>query len=69
MIAFLFNSSEGVLNSMIPYNWAQLLNTALDWNYTTTPQAGLNQRTLPYARGHVLGGSSAISVLSTPRVD
>ncbi|KAF7300098.1 Aryl-alcohol oxidase-like protein [Mycena kentingensis (nom. inval.)] len=33
----------------------------LDWQYTTAPQAGLNGRTLPYPRGKVLGGSSAIN--------
>ncbi|GLB42783.1 putative aryl-alcohol oxidase [Lyophyllum shimeji] len=56
-------SAEGVLNSVIPFNWGQLANTALDWNYTTSPQAGLGQRALPYPRGHVLGGSSQINGL------
>ncbi|KAJ7143312.1 aryl-alcohol oxidase-like protein [Mycena crocata] len=37
------------------------LNTAADWNFTTTPQTGLNGRTLGYPRGHVIGGSSAIN--------
>ncbi|KAJ6576408.1 aryl-alcohol oxidase-like protein [Mycena vulgaris] len=30
-----------------------------DWNYTTTPQAGLKGRSLPYPRGFVMGGSSS----------
>jgi len=34
-----------------------------DWNYTTTPQPGLNGRSLAYARGRILGGSSTISKL------
>ncbi|KAG8156904.1 hypothetical protein KVR01_013317 [Diaporthe batatas] len=37
------------------------LNTEYDWKYVTTPQAGLNQRTTPWARGKVLGGSSAVN--------
>lgn len=35
-----------------------------DWNFTTTAQRGLNGRVLPYARGHVLGGSSSTSKYS-----
>src|SRR5277367_1297464 len=31
----------------------------LDWRYSTTPQAGLNGRTLYWPRGKVLGGSSS----------
>lgn len=37
------------------------LNTEYDWKYVTTAQAGLNQRTTPWARGKVLGGSSAVN--------
>jgi choline dehydrogenase len=37
------------------------LNTEYDWKYVTTPQAGLNQRTTPWARGKVLGGSSSVN--------
>jgi choline dehydrogenase-like flavoprotein len=32
-------------------------------NFTTVPQPGYNGRTVPYPRGHVLGGSTAISAL------
>ncbi|KAJ7214816.1 aryl-alcohol-oxidase from pleurotus Eryingii, partial [Mycena pura] len=35
--------------------------TPIDWNYTSVAQAGLEQRTLAYPRGRVLGGSSAIN--------
>ncbi|KAF1952272.1 alcohol oxidase [Byssothecium circinans] len=31
----------------------------VDWGFVTTPQAGLNDRKLHYARGKTLGGSSA----------
>lgn len=37
------------------------LNTEYDWKYVTTAQAGLNQRTTPWARGKVLGGSSSVN--------
>ncbi|KAF8989701.1 aryl-alcohol-oxidase from pleurotus Eryingii [Cyathus striatus] len=33
----------------------------LYWPYTITPQAGYNNRTFAYARGHVLGGSSSVN--------
>ncbi|KAI0712239.1 alcohol oxidase [Earliella scabrosa] len=36
-----------------------LTHSKFDWNYTTTPQAGLNDRTVAYPRGFVLGGSTA----------
>ncbi|KAJ7028631.1 pyranose dehydrogenase [Mycena alexandri] len=55
-------SNEGVLDSMIPF-WkfgGNLLGpTIYDWNYTTTPQAGLNDRVLDYSRAHMLGGCSS----------
>ncbi|KAJ7489579.1 alcohol oxidase [Mycena latifolia] len=53
-------SNEGVLDSTIPFFVNNLLgNNAYDWNYTTTPQSGLNGRVLNYFRGHILGGCSA----------
>ncbi len=36
-------------------------NPRSDWCYELEPQAGLNGRTLPYPRGKVLGGCSAIN--------
>ncbi|KAF8959801.1 aryl-alcohol oxidase [Flammula alnicola] len=56
-------SNVGVLNSEVPYFWANLQNTQYDWNFTTTPQVGLNGRSLAYARGHILGGSSSINAM------
>ncbi|KAJ7601793.1 hypothetical protein DFH06DRAFT_1311846, partial [Mycena polygramma] len=37
--------------------------TELDWNYTTTAQAGLDGRDVEVPRGFVLGGSSSINGL------
>lgn len=36
--------------------------TDYDWKYNTTPQSGLNGRSIYHPRGHVVGGSTAINV-------
>jgi choline dehydrogenase-like flavoprotein len=38
-------------------------NPRADWMFTTAPEAGLGGRTLAYARGKVIGGSSAINAM------
>ncbi|KAG6917148.1 hypothetical protein DXG01_003661 [Tephrocybe rancida] len=53
-------SNEGILASEVPLLSGALIGTQFDWNYTTTPQQALGGTVLPYARGHVLGGSSSI---------
>ncbi|KAJ3576805.1 hypothetical protein NP233_g182 [Leucocoprinus birnbaumii] len=59
-------SNEGVLDSIIPFFCDQLVPfTPWDWNYTTTPQEGLNNRSVIYPRGHLLGGSSSVSESSS----
>jgi len=47
----------------VPFLVSGSLNSIYDWNYTTTPQSGLNDRAMAYPRGFVLGGSSSISKL------
>ncbi|TFY70292.1 hypothetical protein EVG20_g2726 [Dentipellis fragilis] len=42
-------------------------NTAIDWNYTTTSQPGLDGRSVPYPRGKLLGGSTSINFMSYNR--
>ncbi|KAJ6540713.1 aryl-alcohol oxidase-like protein [Mycena capillaripes] len=37
------------------------IGTKFDWNYTTAAQTGLNDRTIGYPRGFVMGGSSSIN--------
>ncbi|KAJ7679674.1 aryl-alcohol oxidase precursor [Mycena rosella] len=55
-------SNEGVLDSEVPFFMANLLTAnAYNWNYTTTPQSGLNGRTIGYGSAHILGGGSAHS--------
>lgn len=41
---------------------SHFLDTVLDWNTTTVPQTNLFERVLPYNRGHVVGGSTIVSV-------
>ena len=56
-------SNENVTASIIPLLGPSLVpNTIYDFNYTTTAIAGYNGRTLPYARGRMLGGSSSVSM-------
>ena len=38
-------------------------NPRTDWCYRTEPEPGLNGRSIPYARGRVLGGSSSINAM------
>ncbi|KAF8888871.1 hypothetical protein BD779DRAFT_1672179 [Infundibulicybe gibba] len=55
---------RGVLNMQVPFLCTSLApGTPFDWNFTTTGQTGLGGRSIPYPRGHVLGGSSSINYL------
>ncbi|TIX92041.1 GMC family oxidoreductase N-terminal domain-containing protein [Rhizobium sp. P44RR-XXIV] len=46
----------------IPVGYLYCINNPrTDWCFTTTPEAGLNGRSLSYPRGKVLGGSSSIN--------
>ncbi|KAI0754898.1 alcohol oxidase [Daedaleopsis nitida] len=46
-------------NISVPARSSTLTGSRFDWNYTTAPQTGLNDREITYPRGHVLGGSTA----------
>ncbi|KAJ7149769.1 aryl-alcohol oxidase [Mycena crocata] len=61
-------SNIGVIDSIIPMLPA-LLNprTPFDWNYTTTPQAGFDGRSIDYPRGHLLGGSTSVNYMAYTR--
>ncbi|THH11293.1 hypothetical protein EW146_g8096 [Bondarzewia mesenterica] len=57
-------NNEGIEGVEIPYFGPTLSpGTILDWNLTTVPQPGLNGRSIAYARGHVLGGSTSINFM------
>jgi pyridoxine 4-oxidase len=51
----------------VPSDWPGLSGSAIDWRYATTAQPGLGGRVVPYPRGKVLGGSSAINALAYQR--
>ncbi|KIK52485.1 hypothetical protein GYMLUDRAFT_233428 [Collybiopsis luxurians FD-317 M1] len=61
-------SDRGVLPLAVP-GLAPIVapDTPWDWNFTTVPQAALNNRSLPVARGFVLGGSSSVNFLGYTR--
>ncbi|KAJ7924083.1 aryl-alcohol oxidase [Mycena leptocephala] len=54
-------SNEGVINSIVPFFVNNLLSgpNIYEWNYTTTLQVGLNNRSIPYPRAHILGGCTS----------
>ena len=48
----------------MPAGLAKLVNfTSLNWNYQTEPEPALNNRSLYWPRGRVLGGSSSINAM------
>ncbi|WP_370249809.1 GMC family oxidoreductase [Nocardioides sp.] len=50
-------------NIAIPAGFSELFKSKYDWNYETTPQPGLDGRTVYWPRGKVLGGSSALNAM------
>lgn len=48
----------------VPPAWPLLIGSDVDWGFHTEPQAGLDGRTLPYPRGKVVGGSSAVNAMA-----
>ncbi|KAM5350126.1 hypothetical protein ACJ41O_006631 [Fusarium nematophilum] len=51
----------------IPGMKGSTLGTKYDWNFTTVAQPGANGRTFPVNRGKVLGGSSALNLMTYDR--
>ncbi|KAJ2926559.1 hypothetical protein H1R20_g10532, partial [Candolleomyces eurysporus] len=58
--------NEGILEILVPGLITTIPRT-YDWNFTTIPQTFVNNRSLTYQRGFVLGGSSAVNSLSYTR--
>ncbi|KAJ7027566.1 aryl-alcohol oxidase [Mycena alexandri] len=57
-------SNADVLDIIVPFFCTRATpDTAQDWNYTTTPQSALNNRSIIYPRGFVLGGSSSVNYM------
>ncbi|KAJ7106768.1 aryl-alcohol oxidase-like protein [Mycena epipterygia] len=53
--------NKGVIDSEVPFLTNGILSpdNPYSWNYTTTPQTGLNDRVFEYEQGHLLGGCSS----------
>lgn len=51
----------------IPAFYGRSLGGVHDWRFETTPQPGLGGRTLPWPRGKVLGGTSALNFMTWVR--
>ncbi|KAF7361571.1 GMC oxidoreductase [Mycena sanguinolenta] len=56
-------SNEGVIDAIVPFLQGNLVSgpNIYEWNYTTTVQVGLNNRSTPYPRAHILGGCTSHS--------
>ncbi|KAJ7635106.1 aryl-alcohol-oxidase from pleurotus Eryingii [Roridomyces roridus] len=53
-------SNEGIEDSIVPEFANNLLVPSIwEWNFTTTPQVGLNNRSTPYPRARMLGGCTS----------
>jgi choline dehydrogenase len=61
--------ADGPAAMAVPAAWPALLGSEVDWGYATVPQPGLDGRVIDYARGKVLGGSSAINAMGHLRGD
>ena len=51
----------------VPGRFGETLGTEHDWQFETTKQEGLGGRSLPFPRGKVLGGSSALNFMTWNR--
>lgn len=51
----------------VPGRFGESLGSEYDWKFETVAQPGVNGRTLPWARGRVLGGSSALNIMTWNR--
>jgi choline dehydrogenase-like flavoprotein len=47
----------------VPGRFGEGIGTDIDWQYETTPQRVLRDRKLPWPRGKVLGGTSALNFM------
>ena len=61
--------ADGPERMSVPGAWPTLIGSEVDWRYTSVPQPGLGGAAIPYPRGRVLGGSSAINAMFHLRGD
>lgn len=51
----------------VPGRFGETLGSEYDWQFATTPQPGIGGRSLPWPRGRVLGGTSALNFMTWNR--
>lgn len=56
---------NGAIN--VPGRYGETINSKYDWKFKTTPQPGLGGRSLPWPRGRILGGTSALNLMAWNR--
>ena len=61
------NVADDVDDITIPGRAGRPLGGKFDWQFETTPQKGLLGRVVPWPRGKVLGGSSALNYMTWNR--
>ncbi|KAL0567410.1 hypothetical protein V5O48_014587 [Marasmius crinis-equi] len=59
--------NANIQSIIVPFLGPAAFNTVVDWNFTSSPQVGMFNRTIPLSRGHVLGGSSSINFMAWNR--
>jgi choline dehydrogenase-like flavoprotein len=51
----------------VPGRYGESIGGPFDWKYETTPQPGLAGRRLPWPRGRIVGGTSALNFMTWNR--
>lgn len=59
--------ASGDLRINVPGKRGTALGSEYDWNFTSVPQEAAGGRAFPYPRGRVLGGSSALNLMTYDR--
>jgi choline dehydrogenase-like flavoprotein len=65
--AVLDDDDDNTATVEVPGRSGQALGGPLDWRFETVPQQALNGRQVPWPRGRVLGGSSALNFMTWNR--
>jgi choline dehydrogenase-like flavoprotein len=51
----------------VPGRYGETIGSPYDWQFKTTLQAALGRREIPWTRGKILGGSSALNFMTWNR--
>ncbi|KAK7054621.1 hypothetical protein VNI00_003084 [Paramarasmius palmivorus] len=55
-------NNEGLLGMEIPFLASSQFGTGVDWNFSTVPQPGVNDKSLHVAKGFALGGDTSLNI-------